>query len=184
MRWLTAIAALLALDRLPPLPPAGQTETQRAAAKQFTTLRGREPFGPFVPLSRSPELMLAAASMGDYLRFHSALPPEVREVAILLTCREWTQQYEWSAHARLAVEVGVRRDLIDAIADGRRPYGAPEDVETAIELVSEILAHKRVSDSTWHRAVRQFGENGAVDLLAITGYYSFLGVILNGARTP
>src|SRR4051812_29562781 len=180
MRWLTAIAALLALDRLPPLPPAGQTETQRAAAKQFTTLRGKEPFGPFVPLSRSPELMLAAASMGDYLRFRSALPPDVREVAILLTCREWTQQLEWSTHARLALEAGVRRDVIDAIADGRRPYGATDDLETAISLVTEVLAHKRVSDVTWRRSLARFGEGGTVDLLGIAGYYSFLGVVLNG----
>ena len=171
-------------DRLPPLKREQLSEAQRAAAVQFAATRGKEPFGPFIPLLRSPALMTAAAAMGDHLRFHSSLPPAVRELAILVVCRDWTQQYEWSVHEKLALEAGVGRELIMAIADGRRPYGATEELETALSLVTEILAHKRVSDPTWRRAVQQFGESGAVDLLGLAGYYSFLGAVLNGAQTP
>jgi 4-carboxymuconolactone decarboxylase len=122
--------------------------------------------------------------MGDHLRFRTSLSPRVRELAILVTCREWGQQYEWAVHYPLAVEAGVRRDIADAIADGRRPYGADEEEEVALSLVSEILHNRRVSDVTWRKALQQFGESGAVDLLGLAGYYSFLGVVLNGARTP
>jgi len=182
---LTALlAAGAAGDRLPPIPLGNMSEAQKAAAEKFSASRGKEVFGPFIPLLRSPELMLAAAAVGDHLRFHSTLPARVRELAILVASREWGQQYEWAVHAPLAIEAGPRREVIDAVADGRRPYGCDEEEETALSLVSEILHNKRVSDATWRRAVQQFGESGAVDLLGLAGYYSFLGVVLNGARTP
>ena len=173
-----------AQDRMPPIAAEKLTAAQRKAIEEFKAARSADVSGPFVPLLRSPELMSAAAAMGDYLRFHSTLPAAVRELAILLICREWTQQYEWSVHAKLALEAGLRRDMVDAVADGRHVYGATEELEVAISVVSELLAHKRVSDVTWRRALQHFGESGTVDLLGVVGYYSFLGVVLNAARTP
>ena len=184
LAFLIAAGTAVPEDRLPPLRAGDLTDAQRTAAAQFVGSRGKQVFGPFVPLLRSPELMSAAAAMGDYLRFHSTLSAAVREMAILLTCREWTQQYEWSVHSKLALEAGLRRDMVDAVADGRRVYGATEELEVAISLVSEVLAHKRVSDVTWRRALQHLGESGTVDLLGVVGYYSFLGVVLNAARTP
>ncbi len=171
-------------DRLPPLAPATLTDAQRVASDKFAAARGQQPFGPFVPLLRSPELMLAAQSMGDYLRVRSPLPPRVRELAILLACRAWAQEYEWAVHHPLALQAGVRLEVIDAIATGRRPHGFNEEEETAYDLVFESLYNKRVSDLTWRRALQAFGEPGVVDLLGVSGYYSFLAVVLNAARTP
>ena len=171
-------------DRLPPLPPAALNDAQREASDRFTRARGQAPFGPFVPLLRSPGLMLAAQAMGDYLRFRSALPPRIRELAILLTCRASAQDYEWAVHYPLALQAGVRREVADSISDGFRPHDMPDDEDLAYQLVFEILYRKRVSDPTWRRATQAFGETGVVDLLGIAGYYSFLGVVLNAARTP
>jgi 4-carboxymuconolactone decarboxylase len=171
-------------DRLPPLARESLTDAQKAAVDRFAAARGQQPFGPFVPLLRSPELMLATQSLGDYLRFKSPLAPRLREMAILLTCRAWAQQYEWATHYPLALQAGLRREVADAIANGRRPHGVDEEEEAAYELVFEILYNKRVSDPTWRRAAQAFGEAGVVDLLGTAGYYSFLAVVLNAARTP
>jgi len=172
------------LDRLPPIPAESLSDAQRDAADRFAQARGQQPFGPFVPLLRSPPLMLAAQSMGDYLRFKSPLSPRVRELAILLTCRAWAQEYEWAVHYPLALQAGVPVEVADAIAAGRRPYRLDEEGETAYDLVFEILHNKRVSEPTWRRAVQAFGESGVVDLLGVAGYYSFLAPFLNAARTP
>jgi 4-carboxymuconolactone decarboxylase len=176
--------AVVGQDRLPPLSRESMTDAQKNAADRFAGARGQQPFGPFVPLLRSPELMLAAQSMGDYLRFKSPLAPRIREMAILLACRVWGQDYEWAVHYPLAIEAGLRRETAEAISTGRRPYVIDEEEDAAYELVFEILLNKRVSDATWRRAVQAFGEGGVVDLLGITGYYSFLAVVLNAARTP
>jgi 4-carboxymuconolactone decarboxylase len=41
-----------------------------------------------------------------------------------------------------------------------------------------------VSDATYARALKAFGEQGVVDTIGISGYYTMLAMVLNTARTP
>jgi 4-carboxymuconolactone decarboxylase len=177
------VVPALAQDRMPPIPADKYTEAQKKAAEEFSGGRGYEVRGPFVPLIRSPEVMLRAKAMGDHLRFKSALAPRLSEMIILITAREWTQQYEWVAHHDIAIKAGLRNDIADAIADGRRPVGMAEDEAAAYDMSIEIQRTKRVSDPTWNKAVAKFGEQGVIDLLGINGYYTFLAMAMNAART-
>jgi 4-carboxymuconolactone decarboxylase len=172
-----------AQDRMPPIPADKLTDAQKKAAKAFAEGRGYAIRGPFVPLIRSPEVMLRAKAMGDHLRFKSTLGPRLNEMVILITAREWSQQYEWQAHHPIALKEGLRREIADAIADGRRPAGMAEDEEAAYDMATEILRMKRVSDATYRRAVARFGEEGVIDLLGVTGYYTFLAIVMNATRT-
>jgi 4-carboxymuconolactone decarboxylase len=172
-----------AQDRMPPIPADKLTDAQKKAAEAFAEGRGYQIRGPLVPLIRSPEVMLRAKAMGDYLRFKSTLGPRLNEMVILITAREWTQQYEWNAHRPAATKAGLKAEIIDAIADGRRPLGMAEDEEIAYDTASEILRLKRVSDATYGRAVAKFGEQGVIDLLGVIGYYNFLAIVMNATRT-
>jgi 4-carboxymuconolactone decarboxylase len=162
-------------DRMPAIPADQLTEAQKAAIASFEEGRGYAIRGPWVPLLRSPEVMLRAKAMGDYLRFKSTVPPRLSELAILITAREWTQQYEWQAHRAHALKGGLKAEIIDAIADGRRPRGMADDEEALYDLCTEILRQKRISDPTYAKAV--------VDILGICGYYSFVALIMNATRT-
>src|SRR5215470_285660 len=64
-------------DRMPEIPADKMTPEQKKAAEEFAAERGTPVFGPFIPLLRSPEVMLRAKAMGDYLRFKSVLPPKL-----------------------------------------------------------------------------------------------------------
>jgi len=177
------LAYARAEDRMPPLPVAKYDEVQRKALVEFAK-GGRQPLsGPFVPLLRSPELMLTAKSMEDYLRSRSPLPRRVGEMVVLLVSREWTQQVEWQIHFPLAFQAGLARSTIEAIADGRRPDDLGAEERIAYDFSLEILRNRRVSEETYRRAVQAFGEQGVVDLLALNGYYSFLATVMNAART-
>jgi 4-carboxymuconolactone decarboxylase len=80
-------------DRMPPIAPGNCSDAQKKAAEEFAGGRGYDVRGPFVPLLRSPEVMLRAKAMGDHLRFKSTLAPRLSEMILLITAREWTQQY-------------------------------------------------------------------------------------------
>lgn len=187
---LMAVAAIVwchpaaAQDRMPPIPAQNYTEVQKKAAEEFAGGRGYDVRGPFVPLLRSPEVMLRAKAMGDYLRFKSVLPARVSEMVILITAREWTQQYEWVAHHAIAMKAGLSPQLAEAIADGRRPSDMVDDEAAAYDLSIEIQRTKRVSDATYAKAVAKFGEQGVIDILGINGYYTLLAMTMNAARTP
>src|SRR5258708_35227189 len=177
------VVPLAAQDRMPPIATDQLTDAQKKAADEFGQGRGYAVRGPFIPLIRSPEVMLRAKAMGDYLRFKSTLGPRLNEMVILITAREWTQQYEWHAHHAIALKEGLRREIADAIAEGHRPAGMAEDEEIAYDMATEILRQKRVSDPTYRRALARFGEQGVIDLLGVVGYYNFLAIVMNATRT-
>ena len=128
--------------------------------------------------------MTRTRALGDYMRYRSALPPRLSEFVILLTARQWTQNYEWSAHAPIAREAGLSGEIIAAIAEGRRPSRMAADEEVLYALHDELHRTHAVSDATYARAVTAFGEQGVVDALGITGYYTLLAMVMNTARTP
>jgi 4-carboxymuconolactone decarboxylase len=177
-------ATLFGQERLPPIPAEKMTPLQKQAVEEFKGARGTEVSGPFAVMLRSPEVMNRARAMGDYVRFKSTLPPRLSEFVILLTAREWTQNYEWDAHARLALQAGVSAETVAAVAKGRRPDHLTEDEAILYDLNMELQQHKSVSDDTFARAVKRYGEQGVIDAVGITGYYTFLAMMLNTARTP
>lgn len=74
--------------------------------------------------------------------------------------------------------------VIAAIAEGRRPDAMRDDEAAVHDFCVGLHNRKAVSDATWAHALALFGEKGVVDLLGINGYYTFLSMVMNGARTP
>jgi 4-carboxymuconolactone decarboxylase len=173
-----------AQDRLPPIPADKMTPEQKKAVEEFVAARNAQISGPFNAMLRSPEVMTRARAMGDYLRYRSAYPPRLSEFVILLTARQWTQQYEWNTHYDIAIKAGVKTEVAQAIAEGRRPDGLTEDEQVLYDFCSELQHNRSVTDATYARMLSRFGEKGIIDAAGIVGYYSFLAIMLNIARTP
>ena len=184
---LAASAVLLSMgaqaeERLPTIPSAQYTPEQAQAAVEFETARKGPVFGPFEPLMHSPQVMTLSRSMGDYLRYKSAIGNTMSELVILVVAREWTQDFEWWYHYPLAIKAGISKDIADAIADGRRPVGMSADEDMIYSYTTELARNKRVSDITFERVKARFGTKGVVDLTGIAGYYTFLAMQLNSAQ--
>ena len=172
-----------AQTRMPPLPADRMTEAQKKAAAEFEAARGTLS-GPWAVILRSPEMINRARSLSDYLRFNSSLPPRLSEFVILITAREWTQQYEWNAHQPLAMKGGLNPEIAKAIAEGRRPEKMAEDEAALYDFCIELHRNRSVSDATYARAVAKFGEQGVVDVIGLSGWYTLVAMVLNTARTP
>ena len=140
--------------------------------------------GPFHALLRSPELADRLRHLGDYVRFESALPATLRELAVLLVARFWSSHYEWSAHRRHAAAAGLDPGIADAIETGRRPAKLSADESLAYDFITELLTDKDVSDATFDAAMARFGERTIIELIGTAGYYGFISLFLNAGRTP
>ena len=171
-------------DRLPPIPADQLTPAQKAVSDELISGPRGALAGPFVPLLRSPGLMARVQKLGEHLRFGSALPEAVKELAILVTARQWSQGYEWMFHLPLALKAGVSRDTAAAIAEGRRP-GAMSALEAAaFDFLTELHDSKHVGEAAYGRALEAFGEEGVIDLTGFGGYYALLAMVMNVAGTP
>jgi 4-carboxymuconolactone decarboxylase len=184
--FLLVVGAAVAQDRMPPIPKDKMTDAQKKAFDEVTSgprgAGGAE--GPFVPLLRSPELMSRLQKAGEYLRFHNTIGPKLTEFVILLTARQWTQQYEYDVHRVNGAKAGIKQETIDAITDGRRPEGMTADEEIVYDFCAELRQNQSVSDATYARAVAKFGEQGVIDMTGLVGYYTTLAMVMNVARSP
>ncbi|MCC7038948.1 MAG: carboxymuconolactone decarboxylase family protein [Burkholderiales bacterium] len=172
------------MDRLPPISPDRWTAVQREHAEPIINGPRGALLPPFIPLMRSPELMGHAQRMGEYLRYHGALPRKLIELAILIVAREWTQQVEWAIHAPIAIDAGISKSVVDDLAARRIPVFHDDDCQLIHDFCQELHRTKAVSDAIWDAATVRFGERAVVDLLGIIGYYTFLSIVMNAAQTP
>jgi 4-carboxymuconolactone decarboxylase len=140
--------------------------------------------GPFNVWLRSPGIGNLVQQLGEEIRFRSSLSGKLNELAILVTARNWTSQYEWVAHHKLALEGGLDPKIAEAIAQGRRPEGMDADETLVYEFSQELQASQGVSDALYARAVARFGERGVVDLISVNGFYVLVSMCLNVDRTP
>jgi 4-carboxymuconolactone decarboxylase len=178
-----AIRFGLAAERMPAIPKEKMSDAQQDAAAQLMAGPRGHIGGPFNALLRSPELMNRLQKVGEYLRFICPIEKRLGEFAAIIAARHWSQQFEWWAHYRQAVEAGLKREIADAIGEGRRPTGMAEDEEIVYDFLTEALQNKGASDATYARTLAKFGEQGIIDLLAVAGYYGMLALVMNVART-
>jgi 4-carboxymuconolactone decarboxylase len=170
--------------RFAPLTYDKMTPEQKKLTDNLLSGERKGMDGPFNVLLRSPEMGDMAQKLGAQIRFHSTLPDKLRELAIITTGRYWNAQYEWYAHKRLALQVGVSQATVDSIAAGKRPTSMPADEEIVYNFCSELLNTKQVSDAAYAAAKTRLGERGVVDLIGLVGYYHLVSMLLNVDRYP
>ena len=167
-------------NRFKPLTWEAMTPEQQAMTRAVLGGQRGSMQGPYNVLLRSPEVGQLAQQFGAHTRFHSSLPLALNELAILLVARDWSAQFVWWAHRRIAEEAGLSPVLIQAIATGASvPTDLPTDVQVVHRFCRELLTQKRVSDVTYADAVNHFGERGVVDLMATMSYYTLVCMSLN-----
>ena len=171
-------------NRFPPLTAEQMTPTQKRVADEIASGPRGGLAGPFAAWLRSPELADRFQRVGEYVRFHSSIPHRLNELAILVTARAWRAQFEWWAHYQIALKAGLDRRIADTIAEGRRPEGMSEDERVVYEFCTELQRDREVSDATFAAAKARFGEQGVVDLVGVTGYYTAVAMTLNVSRVP
>ena len=173
-----------AQGRLPPLPAEQLTPEQRRVADGITGGPRGALRGPFPAMLRSPEVADRFQKVGEYLRFNSSIPADLNEMAILITAREWSAQFEWYAHHILAMKAGLPPEIAAQLAEGKRPGGMSEDQRIIYEFCTELHRTRFVSDATYAAAKARFGEQGVIDLIAVSGYYVAVAMTLNVAQVP
>jgi 4-carboxymuconolactone decarboxylase len=171
-------------DRFKPLSYDEMTSAQKTMLEHLLAGPRAGANGPFNVLLRSPEIGDLGQEFGASTRFKSSLPQKLYELAILVTARHWTSQYEWQAHHRSALQAGLSPAIAHAIAQGRRPAAMQKDEEAVYNFVLELLNTKKVSYATFAAAKNAFGERGVVDIIAVTGWYNVVSMLLNVDRYP
>jgi 4-carboxymuconolactone decarboxylase len=173
-----ALPADINSDSRARLPYLLRKNLDEANQKIYDVLPGRRPDGSLSgPLAFAAYNPAVAKALFD---LHNAavagtLNPHVRELAILVACRETNYSLEWNAHEPSAVKEGVDPKVIDVIRKNGALTGIDEKDATVIRLGRQIFTDKKVDSATFAKAVEFFGQRGAMDLLAVMNTYAVSG---------
>ncbi len=156
-------------------------DAQRRVYDEIEASRGSVR-GPFGVLLRSPELADRWQRLGEYVRFRTSLPPRLNEFAILITARFWGAKYEWFAHKPLAIKGGLAESIADDLAQNKRPANMRPDEELVYEFCTTLHRDHFVDGPVFKRAMETLGERGVIDLIAVSGFYVAVSMVLNVAE--
>ncbi|HEX9808481.1 MAG TPA: carboxymuconolactone decarboxylase family protein [Alphaproteobacteria bacterium] len=172
------------MTRIPVLDPADMTEAQRRLAEEVTGPRGGVLRGPFAVWLRVPALCERTHPLGMHFRTATALPPRLKELAVLTTARYWKAQYAWAAHERAAREAGLSKPVIEALRHRRVPPLESDEERCAYDALTELLELRNLTDETYARARMALGEGKLIELVALAGYYTMIALTVNAFEVP
>jgi 4-carboxymuconolactone decarboxylase len=86
-------------------------------------------------------------------------------------------------HSKLALENGLSAEVVDAIAAAREPQ-LSDDEKAVYAFCREVHATGRASDAAFAQIERRYGLDGALELIALNGYYTLMAMVLNTAGLP
>ena len=175
-------ALALTGERMPEIPLDKMTPGQRMVADSIISGPRKGMSGPFNAWLRSPELADRLQKVGEYVRFNTSLDKRLNEMAILMTAQAWGSQYEWYAHAPLALKAGLDSSVVAALGAGKKPEQMKDDEAIVWEFTTQLRRDHSVDDAIYAKAVEKFGEQGVMDLIAVNGYYDVVSMTLNVAR--
>jgi 4-carboxymuconolactone decarboxylase len=87
-------------------------------------------------------------------------------------------------HEKLARKHGLEEGVVTAIAQSREPGGMPADEAAVYAFCRELHASGRAGDAAFEAVRGRFGLDGALELVALCGYYSLMAMVLNTAGMP
>jgi 4-carboxymuconolactone decarboxylase len=157
-------------------------DAQRPLAEQVMKVSSLGLGGPYNVMLRSPEMGQHMFDLLGYLRFHTSVPTRLNEFAILIQGRLWTSQVEWIAHYPLAIKAGLSESVAEDLRQGQRPAAMKPDEAVVYDFCMELSTKHAVSDATWKRARAIFTDQQIADLIAVSGTYVTVAMMLNATQ--
>jgi len=161
------------------LPYLQRKDLDEKGQKIYDTLPGRSPEGvlrgPLAFAAYNPGVAAALHDLHDAAVQPGALNAHVRELAILVACRETNYNLEWNAHEAIGLKAGLDPKTIDIVRHNRALTGVEEKDAVVIRFGRQMLHDRKVDSATFAKAVEMFGRRGAMDMVAVMNTYAISG---------
>lgn len=166
--------------RVAPVEPPHDAET--AAALEALGA----PIALFRIFARRPDRAHGLHGWGRYyLSRRAALSLRHRELVIDRTTRRCGAEYEWGVHvAVFAGKAGLDAEQIRSVVAGGPDDGCwtdPAD-RAVLRAVDALCSTNDLSDDEWRELAGAVGEEGAVDLLLLCGWYHAISFAARALR--
>lgn len=172
--------------RIPLTPEDAYSPAQQTMATAVSSGPRGAVSGPMLALLEHPAIGGPVQAVGAALRFGGVLPGRLRELSILVTARRASAQYEWHAHAPIALREGLSPAIVSAIQAGERPAAMADDERLVYDATLAMQQSYDLPDALLAEVQRTLGAQGLIELIALCGYYTLISQLLNvtGVEVP
>jgi alkylhydroperoxidase family enzyme len=164
--------------RIPTLEPEDWSEEARAALERWMP-----PMNFHKTMAHNPRTLREWIGFGNHILFDNLLPAREREIVILRVAANLDCAYEWGAHRRYSLDLGV---LSEVEADGlafpiRLVDWAPREA-ALIEAVDDLKTQSAIGERAWQALVGDLGPAGLIDLIYLVGEFSMVAMFMKSFR--
>jgi len=165
--------------RIAPLPRGTVPDDVRVALKGWLKSDAQEVMKPLDTLARHPDLAKAFLAFNRHLLYESTLPPRTRELLILRTAAICGNEFERTAHERMARREGIDDDELERTNEGPDAPGWTREDAALMRATDELLSDWMMSQSTWDELARFLDEHQLMDAVFTVGAYALLAMGFN-----
>jgi 4-carboxymuconolactone decarboxylase len=159
------------------LPAAGRALFAAISAKRKA--RGEGFGGPYIALLNHPELARRIEELGFFLKFEGVLPRPAYQFIVLTVAQATGATFEWNDHVQHALAAGLSQDVIDSIRAGRTET-LPQPYAVLGAILGKTMAWQPIPDDLQARAVAEWGVEGLVEIVVLSGFYQMFAAINQG----
>ena len=137
--------------------------------------------GPYGVLLHHPEVARPFQALVRAIQTIPGLSLYGREVAIAVAGSRSHAAYEQYAHQIIATQrAGITADELREIHTGRCPDSLTDEGKAAFELATALGRPGVLDQAVYDRVIGVLGKDGVAAVVHFTGFYSYVGVLLNG----
>jgi 4-carboxymuconolactone decarboxylase len=158
-------------------PASAKALYDRIAAKRRA--KGEGFGGPYLALLNHPALAERVEALGFYLKFEGTLPRVIYQFIVLNVAQATGAAFEWHDHVQHALAAGLPQSLIDGIA-GSPNSVLPHPYDLVRDILAKTLTWQSIPDTLQVRAVAEWGKEGLVEIVVVSGFYQMFAAINQG----
>ncbi|MCX4232116.1 carboxymuconolactone decarboxylase family protein [Streptomyces ortus] len=176
-------------QRIDGITPPYDPESERALRRWMPPGVTQEPLMLFKVLERHPDLASRMRELGASLLAHGLLPDADRELVIFRVAARCDCAYEWGAHAVAyaeAADLTAEQLTLTVTGTPHDPAWTPRQ-SALLAAVDQLHDTARLDDEAWTALRAHLGEEEALEVLVLAGWYRTIAYVLNGlgiAREP
>ena len=170
--------------RLKDLSPGEMSDDQKGIYAESVAGKRGTVVPPLRAWIHAPEMARHASRLGAFLRYDTTLGPRLSELAILVTARHWSAQFEWYAHKKMALDGGLDPKIIDAIRDRRTPSISDAKQQVIYDVARLLHEARGLPKPLYDAAMQTIGERGLAEVIGLCGYYTMVSMTLNTYEFP
>ena len=164
--------------RLPYIDREQLPESDRDIYDRMVAERGTPVGNIFRTLANAPNLLRRFNALGGELRNKTEIDPKLRELALMTVGRLTNAEYEFTHHWNISLQVGVKREQLEHLADFEKSPLFNEQERAVMRYAEEATRNVKVSDATFN-ALRGFLDNRRImELVMNVAFYNAVVRIL------